>query len=138
MPNLCAALALSRGTPLYLGGDEWMRTQLGNNNAYSTRADNSWHWFDWGVWQTKDEAFRMKDFVAQLNRFRPANVGQLGADSFDDAARLRYRSERNDAAPGWDGRHMTLHYDDATRGPQLAVLINMGAARITFTLPPGV
>src|SRR5205085_12281782 len=61
MRNLFVAMAVSQGTPLLLGGDEWMRTQLGNNDAYSTRADNPTNWFDWGVWQAKDEAWRMKD-----------------------------------------------------------------------------
>src|SRR5262249_21616734 len=103
MRNLFAAIAVSPGTPLLLGGDEWMRTPLGSTAAYSTRADNSWNWFDWGVWQTRDEAHRMKDFVAQVNRFRAANIGQLGADSYDGAARLRYKSERNDESPNWGG-----------------------------------
>jgi glycogen operon protein len=138
MRNLFVAMAISRGTPLLYGGDEWMRTQLGNNNAYSTLADNSWNWFDWGVWQTGDEAHRMKDFVAQLNRFRSANIGQLGAATFEDAARLTYKSERNDTSPNWGSRHMMLHYDDPANGAQLAVLINLEPSHVTFTLPTGV
>ena len=36
MRDLFTLLLVSNGTPMMLGGDEWMRTQLGNNNAYST------------------------------------------------------------------------------------------------------
>jgi glycogen operon protein len=36
---------LARGTPMVLGGDEFQRSQEGNNNAYCQ--DNSLSWFDW-------------------------------------------------------------------------------------------
>ncbi|MCC2662675.1 MAG: glgX1 [Geminicoccaceae bacterium] len=45
MRNLMATLLLSQGTPMLLGGDEFGRTQLGNNNAYCQ--DNEINWFDW-------------------------------------------------------------------------------------------
>ena len=45
MRNLLATLLLSQGTPMLLGGDEFGRTQLGNNNAYCQ--DNEINWFDW-------------------------------------------------------------------------------------------
>src|SRR5215831_11538095 len=35
------------GTPMILGGDEFLRTQRGNNNAYSQ--DNEISWFDWNA-----------------------------------------------------------------------------------------
>ncbi|HEX5278503.1 MAG TPA: glycogen debranching protein GlgX [Micropepsaceae bacterium] len=43
--NLLATLLLSQGTPMMLGGDEFGRTQRGNNNAYAQ--DNEITWFDW-------------------------------------------------------------------------------------------
>jgi isoamylase len=42
--GLCCLL-LARGTPMLLGGDEFLRTQGGNNNAYCQ--DNPVSWFDW-------------------------------------------------------------------------------------------
>ena len=45
MRNMLATLLLSRGTPMLLGGDEFGRTQGGNNNAYCQ--DNDITWFDW-------------------------------------------------------------------------------------------
>ena len=43
--NLLATLMLSEGVPLLLGGDEFARTQGGNNNAYCQ--DDELTWFDW-------------------------------------------------------------------------------------------
>jgi glycogen operon protein len=43
--NLLATLLLSQGTPMILAGDEFGRSQLGNNNAYCQ--DNELNWIDW-------------------------------------------------------------------------------------------
>ncbi len=43
--NYFCYLLFSSGTPMILGGDESMRTQQGNNNAYCQ--DNEMSWFDW-------------------------------------------------------------------------------------------
>lgn len=45
MRNMLATLLLSRGTPMLLAGDEFARTQAGNNNAYCQ--DNVISWIDW-------------------------------------------------------------------------------------------
>ncbi|MBV9234654.1 MAG: glycogen debranching protein GlgX, partial [Xanthobacteraceae bacterium] len=45
--NMLATLMLSQGTPMILGGDEFGRTQRGNNNAYCQ--DNEISWFDWNL-----------------------------------------------------------------------------------------
>ena len=45
MKNFACYLLLSSGTPMMLGGDEFARTQEGNNNAYCQ--DNEISWFDW-------------------------------------------------------------------------------------------
>ena len=43
--SMLATLFFSHGTPMLLGGDEFWRTQRGNNNAYCQ--DNNVSWFDW-------------------------------------------------------------------------------------------
>lgn len=43
--NACAVLLTSRGTPMFLAGDEFCNTQFGNNNAYCQ--DNEISWLDW-------------------------------------------------------------------------------------------
>jgi glycogen operon protein len=53
--NYICCLFLSAGTPLMLGGDEFLRTQRGNNNTYCQ--DNELSWFDWS------DAKRNADFM---------------------------------------------------------------------------
>ncbi len=45
--NYACTLLFSMGTPMILGGDEFGRTQRGNNNAYCQ--DNEISWFDWDL-----------------------------------------------------------------------------------------
>jgi isoamylase len=66
--NFLATTLLSEGVPLILGGDEFARTQDGNNNAYCQ--DNELSWFDWtAVTQQND----LIDFTARLCRLREAH-----------------------------------------------------------------
>ena len=50
--NMLATLFVSQGVRMLLGGDEFGRSQQGNNNAYCQ--DNEISWMDWGL----DEAAR--------------------------------------------------------------------------------
>ncbi len=61
--NLLTTLLLSQGVPMLLGGDEFGRTQHGNNNAYCQ--DNELSWFDW---EHIDDGLHA--FVARVIRFR--------------------------------------------------------------------
>src|SRR5206468_1515073 len=45
--NLMATLLLSQGVPMILSGDEFLRTQRGNNNAWCQ--DNADGWIDWSL-----------------------------------------------------------------------------------------
>lgn len=65
MRNLMATLLLSQGTPMVLAGDEFGRTQQGNNNAYCQ--DNETSWVDWTLLETRSSLFQ---FVQQLIAFR--------------------------------------------------------------------
>ena len=47
MRNLLSTLLLSQGTPMLLAGDEFSRTQQGNNNVYCQ--DNELGWIDWNL-----------------------------------------------------------------------------------------
>jgi len=55
--NFLATMLLSQGVPMILGGDEFGRTQNGNNNAYCQ--DNEISWFHWehADWQKQLTAF---------------------------------------------------------------------------------
>jgi isoamylase len=63
--NLLATLLLSQGVPMILAGDEFGRSQGGNNNAYCQ--DNTISWLDW---QLNDEAKQLLDFTRALIRTR--------------------------------------------------------------------
>jgi len=65
MRNMLATLMLSRGTPMLLAGDEFARTQDGNNNAYCQ--DNEISWLDWDI-QEKGQS--LTRFVAKLTSIR--------------------------------------------------------------------
>lgn len=66
--NHLATLFLSIGVPMLLGGDEFGRTQQGNNNAYCQ--DNEISWFDWTLLETNRELHR---FCRKAIRFRKDN-----------------------------------------------------------------
>ena len=63
--NLLATLLLSQGTPMLLAGDELMRTQGGNNNAYCQ--DNEISWLDWNL---DGDAHDMIEYLRRLIELR--------------------------------------------------------------------
>lgn len=137
MRNLFVALAIAHGTPMMYAGDEWMRTQLGNNNAYSTRSDNPANWMAWGEWGAAAERQRMRDFVRNVWRFRKSHLGKLAPTAYGAGASLKWKSSGNLEPPDWTSRNLMIHYDDDVGGPPLAILINLERSDVTFTLPPG-
>jgi len=64
---LLATLFASKGTPLLTAGDEFGRTQGGNNNAYAQ--DNATTWLDW-----KGRDVALEAFVVGLARLRAAGA----------------------------------------------------------------
>ncbi len=66
--NFLATLLLSQGVPMLSAGDEYGRTQNGNNNAYCQ--DNELSWLKW----TRDKpAKRLEEFTSKLVHFRKAH-----------------------------------------------------------------
>jgi isoamylase len=63
--NYMATLLLSKGIPMILAGDEFKRTQNGNNNSYCQ--DNEISWFDWTLLEKNKEIFR---FTKEMIRLR--------------------------------------------------------------------
>jgi isoamylase len=64
--NFLALLLLSRGVPMLLSGDEVLRTQGGNNNAYCQ--DNAVSWFDWNRVDSQREMLRFTREMIALRR----------------------------------------------------------------------
>ena len=63
-----ATLLVSQGIPMILGGDEFLRTQNGNNNAWCQ--DNSTSWVDWSL---KDRNAGFLRFVRNMIALRKAH-----------------------------------------------------------------
>jgi glycogen operon protein len=90
--NMLATLFLSRGVPMPLGGDEFGRTQRGNNNAYCQ--DGELSWFDWNH---DERQRRLLAFVRELSALRRA-YPVLRRPRFDDE-RSRVTCFRPDGQP---------------------------------------
>ncbi|MCA6124998.1 glycogen debranching protein GlgX [Bradyrhizobium sp. WSM 1704] len=67
--NMLATLFASQGTPMLLGGDEFGRTQRGNNNAYCQ--DNDISWFDWNLSETAEKQLAFTKRMIKLRRDYP-------------------------------------------------------------------
>ncbi len=66
--NFLATLLFSQGVPMLSGGDEWGRTQNGNNNVYCQ--DNPLSWFNW---ERDDRQNQFLEFTQNLIQFRRAH-----------------------------------------------------------------
>jgi len=67
--NFLATLLLSQGVPMLTGGDEWGRTQSGNNNAYCQ--DNEISWFNWGRDEKQNQFLEFTRRLIQLRKEHP-------------------------------------------------------------------
>ena len=141
-------LLSSHGTPMLLGGDEFARTQQGNNNAYCQDSDISW--VDWSA--AESPAGRaLTAFTARLIALR-AKHASLRANYFMDG-RTDLGGGLHDI--GWfdeKGAPMTGDAWNFTEGRLLAcrragpyaehlleatlLLLNGASTTHTFTLPP--
>jgi glycogen operon protein len=64
--NFLGTLLLSQGTPMLLGGDEFGRTQGGNNNGWCQDSEVSW--FDWSLLETNKELLEFSKKLIALRR----------------------------------------------------------------------
>jgi glycogen operon protein len=67
--NFLTTLLLSQGVPMLCGGDEWGRTQNGNNNAYCQ--DNEISWFNWERDEKQNQLLGFTQKLIQLRRDHP-------------------------------------------------------------------
>jgi isoamylase len=99
--NFLATLLLSQGVPMLLAGDEFGRTQRGNNNAYCQ--DNEISWVDWNWDRPRRELLEFTRLLIQLFHQHPV----LRRSHFFQGRKIR-GSEVKDLA--WfrpDGKEMT-------------------------------
>lgn len=125
MRAFLATLLLSQGVPMIAGGDEFGRTQKGNNNCYCQ--DNELSWFSWNH---GDSEKRLIDFTCKLVRLRLSHPNLHRRKFFQDrkiigpdAADLR-----------WYGADGKLMQDDAWDQPwilSLAFVLNGKTLEVT-------
>jgi isoamylase len=144
--NMLATLLLSQGVPMLLAGDEFARTQNGNNNAYCQ--DNELSWIDWSLAETHRE---LVDFVANLCELRRSRLwlrrdtflkGSRRAGAARDvtwlhpAGREMNDADWNDAGQRCVGVRLGAAPSarDATQG-SLLLLFNACAAVVDFEIP---
>ncbi|MEX0914964.1 MAG: alpha-amylase family glycosyl hydrolase, partial [Wenzhouxiangellaceae bacterium] len=128
--NLLATLFLSRGVPMLLGGDEFRRTQRGNNNAYCQ--DNDVSWYDW---QLLDANREIVDFVTDMIAFRQQHE-VLRSERFYRAAELLW-FDASGHEPSWDLSMTGLGCGISPEGgePVLCLLFNPGDTERVYRLP---
>ena len=67
--NLLGTLLLSSGVPMLVAGDEFSRTQHGNNNPYNQ--DNETSWLDWATFEFQEAQFHHVQRLLQIRRDHP-------------------------------------------------------------------
>ena len=72
--NACAVLLCSRGTPMFLAGDEFCNTQFGNNNAYCQ--DNEISWLDWSLLEKNREIYEFFRYMIAFRKKHSAIRGE--------------------------------------------------------------
>ena len=116
---LIASLFVSRGTIMLTAGDEFGRTQQGNNNAYAQ--DNQLTWLDW---EHRDR--ELEDFTALWSALR-RRLPALGDPTFLDDE----EGDAADARPSasWlhpEGRHFTIADWHEPHGGAVAMVLSPG------------
>lgn len=128
--NFLLTLLVSRGVPMLLGGDEFRRTQGGNNNAWCQ--DNETSWYDWSSLQQHREIFR---FASGMIAFRRAHPVLSKEQFYTDDEILWFGAQGG--LPDWaDPKQKQfaclIHEDEQN---SLYMMFNAGADAIDFSLP---
>jgi isoamylase len=110
--NLVCQLVFAAGTPMLLAGDEFLRTQRGNNNAYCQ--DNELGWIDWSLRETNAEFCEFVRKAIRLRRHYPVlrrKTFFTGTDSnLDSHLDLRWYGHNLDEPRWGDPNLKTIAY----------------------------
>ena len=139
--NAFALLLLSQGVPMLLAGDEVLRTQHGNNNAWCQ--DNGISWFDWRLTETNSDMLRFVREMIALRKRHPALSRARFLSGETDPAHGRPDIRWYDAklgTPRWEDpetRFLSFTLTGITPAEEdLHVLINMSDEVERVDLPP--
>jgi len=126
--NFCCLLMLANGTPMFCAGDEFMNTQLGNNNPYNQ--DNETTWLNWDLLEKNRDMFR---FFKLMIAFRKAHPS-LGRSRFwrDDVKWFGVGPEV-DWSP--QSRSLAFFLSGESEGDQdIYVMINSDSEELEFVI----
>jgi len=129
--NFLLTLLISRGVPMLLGGDEFRRTQGGNNNAWCQDNETSWH--DWRCLERHSEIFRFTRGMIAFRRAHPI----LSKEQFYMDAEVHWFGPQG-GLPDWadpkQKQFACLIHENEQRA--LCLMFNAGADAVDFGLPP--
>jgi glycogen operon protein len=127
--NFLTMLLISQGVPLLTAGDEFGRTQQGNNNAYCQ--DNEISWVDWSLAQKNAGLVRFTQLLIALRKRHFA----LSREQFVN--RVSWHGTKI-GDPDWTGQSRTLAFQlHGWHGhPHVYVLFNSHWEWKKFQLPP--
>jgi glycogen operon protein len=140
--NFLATLFLSQGVPMLLAGDEFGRTQGGNNNAYCQ--DNEISWVDWRLRTANHDLLEFVRLLAQLRRrhaeFRRETFlkGAASRAGVKDVTWLNVRGTEMTQSEWQDANQRTLGIwfgGHAGAVEHLLLLVNSADAERPFALP---
>ena len=132
--NFVAILMLSQGVPMLLAGDEVLRSQRGNNNAYCQ--DNQISWLDWSF---TPAARQMQRFTREMIALRKRHASLRRARFIEPSSdEIRWYGESLEP-PDWhdrDGKVLCFTLAGLSANePALHVMINMGRTQKNLPLP---
>jgi glycogen operon protein len=128
--NMLATLMLSRGVPMLLGGDEFRRSQGGNNNAYCQ--DNETSWYDWALMEMHHEVHAFVRSMISLRRRFPL----LSEERFYTVNDITWFG-KNGNPPDWGpaGQELGCHLHPEGYSDELCVFFNVSDRESLFILP---
>ena len=138
--NHLAILLLSRGVPMLLAGDEILRSQGGNNNAWCQ--DNEISWIDWRATGRQQDMLRFTRELIALRRRHPSLLANRFYDGRPVSGRglpdVAWHGARLGELPWHDTEGRILRFTIAGISPgeeDLHVVINASERALAADLP---
>jgi len=137
MKNACAVLLCSRGTPMFLSGDEFADTRYGNNNPYCQ--DNLISWLDWSLLKKNKDLFDFFQYMIRFRKDHPVIRKDLEPSYLGVPAMSTHGLTPDEINFSGDSHVVCVRfagYNEATQKEDLVYLaVNSGWFPVTLTLP---
>ena len=137
MKNACAILLCSRGTPMFLSGDEFADTRYGNNNPYCQ--DNLISWLDWRLLKKNKYLYDFFQYMIQFRKNHPVIRKDLEPSYLGVPAMSTHGLTPDETNFSGDSHVVCVRfagYNEATQKEDLVYLaVNSGWFPVTLTLP---